>query len=245
MHLPRVLVVDDELSQRRMLCALLSEQRFRPYSASSALEAVSLIRRVRPNLVLIDISMPKISGIKLLEILRSAPETAGLPVILMTGLAVPVEMAVATAKGLRTGPIFIKNGDILKLAARIRAILKTGLDAPPEIEPSRVLRRGHLVADPDTHKAWYNGEQLKLHGRSLFDLFYTLMRHTEPLSREALRLLLWSESDSSGIVYVSIQRLRRTLAAYPAIQIQATASGYFLAVDTAIPAIEPPSNHAP
>lgn len=245
MRPPEVLVVDDELPQRRMLRALLSGQGFRSHSASSALEALSLIRRARPSLLLIDISMPKISGIKLLEILRSAPETAGLPVILMTGLAVPNEMAAAAAKGLSIGPIFIKGGDALKLAERIRGMLKTGMDAPPVVEPPGVLRRGRLTADPEMHKAWYDGKPIELHGRSLFDLLCTLIRHSEPLSREALRLLLWSESDSSGIVYVSIQRLRQTLAAYPAIQIQATAFGYFLTVASAIPTIEPPSKNTP
>jgi DNA-binding response OmpR family regulator len=226
MHPPRVLVVDDDACQRRMLARFLSSRGFLPAATASAAGALGLVRSFQPELALVDIAMPKVSGIKLLEFLRAAPATARLPVMLMTGLPVPEEMVAATAKGLEAGPIFVKGGDLFVLADRIRAALNAGLGVEPF---ARCLRRGALAVDPNGHQASFAGERIHL-GRSLFDLLCALMRSSEPLGREALRELLWSESDAGGIVHVAVQRLRGALAKYPGVRIEAVGGGFILTV---------------
>ncbi|HEX4048354.1 MAG TPA: response regulator transcription factor [Elusimicrobiota bacterium] len=228
MHTPRVLVVDDEFEQRRVFCRLLNGQGFQAVGAPSALHAAALVRSFCPDFALIDIGLPRISGIKLLEIFRAAPETKWMPVILMTGLAVPREMVAAAGKGIGDGEIFVKGGDLFGLVARIRAALNAGVQAGSG--SSRCLRRGALEADPEEHWASYAGVRIHLHARSLFDLLCALMRSDEPLDCDALRGLLWNDSETAGVVYVAVNRLRTALKRFPNIRIEATPRGYLLTV---------------
>lgn len=217
-----------------MFCEFLSRQGFRVASAPSAAGALSMIRSFRPNLVLLDIAMPKISGIKLLEVLRIAPESARLPVILMTGLSVPEEMLAAVSKALFTGRIFAKGENLFALAAQIKESLNVRAVVRTAADSTRHFRRGELVVDLDGHKASYSGKTINMHGRSQFDLLCALIRSPEPLSREALRRLLWAECETASVVYVFIQRLRFALEGLPGVSIEVTSDGYSLAVKEVI-----------
>lgn len=238
MHPPRVVVVDDEAGQRDVLSRFLSARGFRVAVASSALESVPLIRSFRADLVLADIAMPGMSGIGLKKALRSAPETAGVRVMFMTGLPVPAELIEAAANGLGAGPIFVKGGDLHELADGIERRL--GADGGEE-SFARRLRRGALEADPESHSVSYEGVRIHLHGRSMFDLLCALMRSPEPMSRDALHRSLWSESDTPNIVYVAAQRLRRALAPFPAVLIESVPAGYQLTVKAPCLASSPSS----
>jgi DNA-binding response OmpR family regulator len=227
MHAPRVLVVDDDLSLCQVYCRFLTRQGYDPLATPSAAGAVALVRTFCPGLALVDIAMRNVSGIRLLQILRAAPETARLPVILMTGLSVPEEMVTITANSLGAGKIFIKGGDLFTLERRIQTALTAGvLQAPPA--RSCCLRRGNLTADPDSHKAWFGNREIPLRGRRAFDLLQTLLRSPQPQDRRTLHRLIWGDGDNVGVVEVSMRRLRRDLQEFPGIHIDATPTGYLL-----------------
>lgn len=226
MRPPRVLVVDDEEPQRRLFHRFLSTHGFRSAEAASVPEAVSLIRSFRPQLVLSDIALPGVSGIRLLELLRRFPETAHLPVILMTGLPVPSDMVAATAKGLDMGSIFVKGGDMLELTRRMMSSMSSdSLHAPGD------LCRGALRVNLYTHQASFGDQLLRLHGWRSFELLCELMRQPGMVERETLHRTIWSSSDNPGIVNVNIMRLRHELAIFPSIRVVSEASGYRLVVD--------------
>ena len=94
MRTRKILVVDDDESQRHIFCRRLSVEAYEVVVANSGLDALTRIQDLRPDLVLADISMPRIDGIELLRIMRKAPQTAAIPVILMTGMPVPIPQAV-------------------------------------------------------------------------------------------------------------------------------------------------------
>ena len=86
--MPKVaLVVDDSMLIRYTVCRFLEERGFAVESATNGVEALEVLRRVQPALIVTDMQMPKMSGSELITALKSKPETAGIPIIVVAGRA--------------------------------------------------------------------------------------------------------------------------------------------------------------
>ncbi len=81
------LVVDDSMLIRYTVCRFLEERGFAVESATNGLEALQILERVRPDLIVTDMQMPKMSGGELITALKKNPETAGIPIIIVAGRA--------------------------------------------------------------------------------------------------------------------------------------------------------------
>jgi twitching motility two-component system response regulator PilH len=81
------LVVDDSMLIRYTVCRSLEERGFAVESATNGLEALQILERVRPELVVTDMQMPKMSGSELITALKANPETSGIPIIIVAGRA--------------------------------------------------------------------------------------------------------------------------------------------------------------
>ena len=82
----RILIVDDEPDVVRYLEMLLGDQGYETLGASDGREALEVVRRERPDLVTLDISMPDVSGTKVYREIRTDPELASIPVIIITAI---------------------------------------------------------------------------------------------------------------------------------------------------------------
>ena len=81
------LVVDDSMLIRYTVCRFLEERGFAVESATNGVEALQILERVRPDLIVTDMQMPKMSGGELITALKKNPETAGIPIIIVAGRA--------------------------------------------------------------------------------------------------------------------------------------------------------------
>jgi len=81
------LVVDDSMLIRYTVCRFLEERGFAVESATNGLEALEILARVHPDLIVTDMQMPKMSGSELITALKNDPETAGIPIIIVAGRA--------------------------------------------------------------------------------------------------------------------------------------------------------------
>jgi CheY-like chemotaxis protein len=118
-----ILVVEDNADMRNYVQGLLSKH-YEVYAVSDGDQALTLLRRVRPDLVLSDVIMPHVSGISLVRAIRLNPATRTLPVILLSG-----EVTEASrAKGLETGAndYVVKPFSSKELLARVAAQVKLG-----------------------------------------------------------------------------------------------------------------------
>ena len=84
-----VLVVDDHAAVNKSVCRLLRADGHRAISAFNGEDALALLSADMPDLLLLDVSMPGMSGIDVLKVLRSKPRTASLPVVMFSALADP------------------------------------------------------------------------------------------------------------------------------------------------------------
>ena len=83
----KIMVVEDDASLREIYSIRITAEGYEVVSAGDGEEALAMAVREKPDLILSDVMMPKISGFDMLDILRSTPETAGIKVIMMTALS--------------------------------------------------------------------------------------------------------------------------------------------------------------
>ncbi len=82
---PVALVVDDSMLIRHTVCRFLEDRGFSVESATNGEESLPIIKRIRPDLIVTDMQMPKMSGAELITALKAHPDTADIPVVIVAG----------------------------------------------------------------------------------------------------------------------------------------------------------------
>jgi len=121
---PRIVVVDDSPEARRLIRRILQSQGdFEIFEATNGVEAIELIDKERPDLVILDLMMPEVDGFAVLDVLRSKPETANIPVIVATAKELTVD-----EKGRLQGQIqsLMQKGDFLndEFLEEVRSLIR-------------------------------------------------------------------------------------------------------------------------
>lgn len=119
---PKVLVVDDNLQNLELILAYLEDVDCEALSAAGGQEALEMIQNDPPDLVLLDVMMPKISGFEVCKRIKKSPETADIPVIMVTALSEMGDIEKAINSG--TDDFLSKPVNKWELLARVRTMLK-------------------------------------------------------------------------------------------------------------------------
>src|SRR3989338_1324785 len=119
--MPRILVVDDEPELLKALCVRLTAEGFTCETASNGREALERIEAQLPDLMILDLIMPEVTGYEVCRQLLDDPRTAGLPILVLT--AVPQRAILQTAE-LGAATILHKPFDTAILLATVRHLLK-------------------------------------------------------------------------------------------------------------------------
>ncbi len=161
-----ILVVDDQSSVRTLLKDYLTSQGYRVVTAADGQEALFVARHEHPNLVLLDIMMPKMDGYQFLSAFRRENQV---PVIVLSAK----EEETDTVLGLELGAddYVIKPFRMRELLARVRAALRR-VETP--VEPASLLRVGDLVLDRAAHSVKVGEKEANLTALE-FDLLEVLM----------------------------------------------------------------------
>lgn len=119
---PKVLVVDDNLQNLELILAYLEDIDCESLSARGGQEALEMIQKDPPDLVLLDVMMPKISGFEVCNRIKNNPQTAEIPVIMVTALSEMGDIERAINSG--TDDFLSKPVNKWELLARVRTMLK-------------------------------------------------------------------------------------------------------------------------
>lgn len=161
-----ILVVDDKASLRTMVKAYLTEQGFRVVTAADGQEALFVARAEKPDLILLDIMMPKIDGYEFIRILGKEQDT---PIILLTAKLEETDKVLGLELG--ADDYITKPFGMRELLARVRAVLRRA--EKPAAAPD-VLRAADIVLDRDQRSVTVGGKEVSLTPTE-FDLLATLM----------------------------------------------------------------------
>ncbi len=94
-----ILLADDHEDNRAALLAVLEHDGYRTLEARNGREAVDLVRAHRPDLVVMDLAMPVMDGLQAMRLLKEDPETAGIPIVAFTAMALTYSRAEMEAEG--------------------------------------------------------------------------------------------------------------------------------------------------
>ena len=213
---PLVLVVEDEESFVEALKVGLKREGFRVEVARDGLQALDMFDLVKPDVILLDVMLPKMSGIDVCRQLRKKTLT---PIIMVTAKGAEID----TVVGLEVGAddYVTKPYRLRELTARIRAVLRRVPTEPTsrggELSVG-ALEVGDVSLDPDEHDVVIRGESMKLPLKE-FELLHLLLANAgRVLSRDVLIDRVWG-SDYVGdtkTLDVHIKRLRAKVEADPA-----------------------------
>jgi DNA-binding response OmpR family regulator len=163
----KILVVDDQASVRQLLQDYLSEQGFKVITASDGQNAIYTARHEEPDLILLDIMMPRMDGYDFLRQYRQERQT---PVIIITAREEETDAVVGLELG--ADDYVIKPFRMRELVARIHAVLRRKEESP---EKFNLYREGDLVLDERTHTITMKDSPVSLTPIE-FDLLRTMMR---------------------------------------------------------------------
>jgi two-component system KDP operon response regulator KdpE len=205
---PLVLAVDDEIAILRLLKIELTALGFRVLTASDARAAMQMVEQQRPDIVLLDVVMPDMSG---LELLRALRERWPIPVILVTAK----DRELDKVRGLESGAddYIVKPFGPDEMAARIRAVLRRAAG----IQAEQVIRSGSLEIDLNRRVATRNGAAIAL-TRTEWQLLETLAASAgKVLLGNELLSKVWGPEYRDDLQYlrVWVSRLRQKIELDP------------------------------
>lgn len=208
-------VVEDDTAMRDMLAAYLERQGLAVTAMPSAEELLRRIDRLRPDLVVLDVNLPGMSGLQACQKLRAAGDR--LPIILLTAQSDEVDRVLGLEMG--ADDYLGKPFSARELLARIRAVLRRAGQPPGLPQPGQaVVRLGDLHFDPARRTLEGEGGARVLSSLE-FALLAELVAHPHlPLSRERLLAATHQRSDvvAERTIDVAVMRLRKIVEPDPA-----------------------------
>jgi DNA-binding response OmpR family regulator len=209
----KILVVDDEALLVKGIRFNLQNDGYEVITGSDGVQAVELARSQDPDLIVLDVMMPRLDGLGACSKIR---EFSDVPIILLTAKAEDMDKLLGFDQG--ADDYLTKPFNILELKARIRALLRRSGSPTKKEEPKNELVGGHIRLDLDGRNAYKGAELADLTAKE-FDVIEFLMRNPNRVySRENLSDTIWAYEYRSDIrtVDVHIRRLREKLEENPA-----------------------------
>jgi DNA-binding response OmpR family regulator len=206
-----ILVVDDEPTLRETLAEALDADGFRVITAADGREALAQFREHRPELVVLDLMLPELSGVEVCRILR---QESGVPILMLTAKSSEIDKVLGLELG--ADDYVTKPFSLRELTARIRALLRRTEQAVAEGPATVAL--GDLTVDLAGHRVLRDGAQVALKPK-VFELLAFLLRHPgQVFSREQLLENVWGYdyAGETRTVDVHVHWLRTAIEPDPA-----------------------------
>jgi two-component system, OmpR family, phosphate regulon response regulator PhoB len=203
-----ILIVDDERDLLSLLDFNLRQAGFETLLAASGAEALAQLRRRVPDLVLLDLMLPDVSGTEVCRTVKTDARTRHVPVMMLTAKGEEVDKVVGFELG--ADDYVTKPFSVRELVLRVKAVLRRAGPSPPDRPPENV---GAIRVDVEAHRA-YVGESEVILTPLEFRLLVTLMSRVGRVqSREQLLTDVWEMSSEieTRTVDTHVKRLREKL----------------------------------
>lgn len=205
----RILLVDDEEAITTHLSAFLKRAGFTVAVAADGETALRRVADFVPDLIVLDVLMPRLDGRETLRRLRQAGNWT--PVILLTQVGSPAERAMALDEG--ADDYLNKPFEPYELVARIRAVLRRSRSGTPSLAGAHCLVCGQLTLDRQARRLSMAGQEISLTAKALSVFEYLMLHPDEVLSRQRLLDAVWGWDypAATRAVDTRIAELRRAL----------------------------------
>lgn len=205
----KILVVEDEQDILQLITLYLEKEGFRTVSAKTGADGLRQVKQEKPDLVVLDLMLPEIDGLEVCKRLRSSPDTAMLPIIMLTAKAEESDTVIGLELGADdyvTKPFSPKT-----LVARVKALFRR-LERKPDESPAQ-YRFGDLVMDLARHEVRVKNIEVPLTAKEFGLLEHLLRNPGRVLTRDILLSTIWGYDyyGTTRTVDVHIRRLKQKL----------------------------------
>ena len=208
-HMKRIFVVDDEADVTELLEYKLKQAGYAVRAINDPLRTIGLARDLRPDLIILDMMMPDLSGVQLLRMIRGDGVLQDIPIIFLTAKGDITDKV----KGLESGAddFMTKPFDARELLLRVKSLLRRAKSAAAK--PSTRLSAGGLLMDIEKHEVTAEGNVVDLTATEFKLLRILLERKGRVQSREELLADVWNYSPDleTRTVDTHVRRLREKL----------------------------------
>ncbi len=181
-----ILVVEDEPTLRETLADALESDGFRVLAAADGREALATFRAERPDLILLDLMLPELSGIEVCRIIRAE---SGVPIVMLTAKDSELDKVVGLELG--ADDYVTKPFSLRELTARIRALFRRSDQSVAVEAPPAIVDLGAVQADLGGHRLLRDGQVLAVKPKA-FELLAFLIRHPgQVFTRDQLLENVW------------------------------------------------------
>lgn len=205
----RILVVEDDRDIAELVKRYLEKSGFAVDLLASGREALAALVERPPDLLVLDVMLPHVSGTEICRAVRANERTAGIPIVMLTARAEEAERIAGLELG--ADDYIAKPFSPNELVARVRALLRR-TTRRPQGSP-QAIAYGVLVVDADQHTVVSAGRPIALTAKEFLLLQYLLSHRGRVLSRDLLLTDVWGYKYTGGTrtVDVHVRRLREKL----------------------------------
>jgi len=204
----KVIIIEDERDLAELLAFNLEKEGWQTVVALDGKSGLERVTAELPDLVILDLMLPELSGIEVCRHLRKQEKTAAIPVIMVTAKGEEIDRVVGFEVG--ADDYLVKPFSTRELLLRVKAILRR---ANPPGQEEKLLSRGVLTIDTDRHRVTVKGEEINLTSTEFKLLQVMAERLGRMQSRDQLLRDVWGYSSNADTrtVDTHITRLRNKL----------------------------------
>ncbi len=209
-HGQKVLIVEDEADIRKLVNYNLLQERYKVLEAEDGEQALKIVQRDKPHLVILDLMLPGLSGMEVCKQLRERPETEKLPILMLTAKASETDRVLGLEMG--ADDYLSKPFSPRELIARVRALLRRANGAA-NAEQLPAYTKGGLRIDFSTYEVFARGKNIKLTLKEFELLKFLVQNPNRVLNRDQLLDRVWGGDTfvTPRTVDVHIRRLRKAI----------------------------------
>ncbi|WP_055108621.1 response regulator transcription factor [Paenibacillus ihumii] len=209
----KILIVEDEEEIAELLKDYLEEERFEVIVASDGQEAIQLFSEFRPQLMILDIMLPKLDGIEVCRIIRSQ---SAIPIIMLSAKKSDVDKIVGL--GIGADDYVVKPFSPGEMIARVKAQLRRANQLSSLAETSEIIRYQELALNVKAYEVTVRNQPVPLSAREFEVLRYLALHPNQVLTREQIFRYVWGfdEHGDLNTVTVHIKKIREKIEVDPA-----------------------------
>ena len=213
--MPRILVIDDDPAISEIVATNLEMAGYDVSRADDGIKGQALALQLNPDLIMLDLMLPKVDGFTVCQRLRRDERTADIPVLMLTALAQTQNQV----EGLNAGAddYLTKPFELEVMLARVRALLRRTDRIPQAAKHNEILSFSILTLIPERFEALWFGETVKLTHLEFELLHCLLQRHGQTVSPSEILREVWGYDPDDDIetIRVHIRHLRTKLEPDP------------------------------
>ncbi len=208
----RILIIEDDRDIIELVRYNLSKEDFQVSSASDGSAGLATVKKSPPDLLLLDLMLPKLSGLEICKEIRRDPSLNRLPILMLTARGDEADRVVGLEMG--ADDYVTKPFSPRELVARVKALLRR---AEPPAEPARTITVGTLEIDPSAYRVARVGKPVTLSTLEFRLLYFLASRPDRVFTRDQLLDAVWGNERfvTPRSVDVYIRRLREKIEADP------------------------------